>query len=160
MALIPFYLRRPEALLRLPEMIVRGLSSTAFIKELTSLGLTYRKALMLSDWRSVAQVEAKKDLIKYVRKDRIPSARVVADVEWELSQEYMYKAKVWSRLRPGDPMTERFVNLMSDVPMTPAQIEEQIYRRWGEWEKYSAESLERVQVSLAFHKVPSPVEED
>jgi len=160
MAVIPFYLRRPAAILKMPEAILRGLTPTAFIKELTDLGLSYRKTLMLSDWRSSAGIEAKKDLIKYVRKDRLPSIRVIADVEWELSQEYMYKVKVWSRLQPDEPLTERFVNLMSDVPLTPAQIEEQIYRRWGEWEKYSAESLERVQVSLAFHKVPSPLEEE
>jgi hypothetical protein len=160
MALVPFYLRRPTAILKMPEAILRGLTPSAFIKELTGLGLSYRKTLMLADWRSQSNIEARKDLIKYVRKDRLPSRSIIADVEWELSQEYMYKAKVRSRLRPGEPMAERFVNLMSDIPLTPGQVEEQIYRRWGEWEKYSAESLEGVQVWAVYHRVSIPLEED
>jgi len=160
MALIPFYLRRPAAILKMPEAIARGLTPTAFIRELRETIGTYRRTILLADWRSQVGIEAKKDMIKYVRKDRLPSMRVVADVHWEISQEYMYKVQVWSRLQPDEPLTERFVNLLSDVPLTPAQIEEQIYGRWGEWEKYSAESLERVQVSMAYHKVPSPLEEE
>lgn len=160
MAIVPFYLRRPSALLKIPEALARGLSVQGFINELTSAGLSYRRTLMLADWRSVSGVEAKKDLIKYVRKDRLPSARIIADVEWSLSNEYMYKANTWSRLRPDEPLTERMVNVMSDVALTPAEIEQQVYTRWGEWERYSAEKLERVQVIAAFHKIPSPLEEE
>lgn len=160
MSLIPTSLRRPSAILKIPEAIARGLTVEGFIRELKAVGLSYRRTLMLADWRSAANIETKKNLLKYVRKDRIPTARVVADVEWALSKEYMYKANTWSRLRPDEPLTERFVNIMSNVPMTPAEIEQQVYSRWGEWERYSAEKLERVQVIAAFHKVPSPLEEE
>ncbi|GAI94229.1 unnamed protein product, partial [marine sediment metagenome] len=28
-----------------------------------------------------------------------------------------------------------FVNLMTDVPLTPQMLESEVVRRWGEWEK-------------------------
>ena len=156
MAILEAFLRRPTAILKIPDAIARGLTPTAFMKELSSLGLTYRRTNMLSDWRSVAGIESKKDIIKYVRKDRLPSMRAVADVEWELSKEYMYKAKVWAQTKPGEPMTERFVNITSDNLLTPQEIESQIYSRWGEWEKYQGDVLNRVQVVGVYHKIEQP----
>jgi hypothetical protein len=160
MALIPLFLRRPTAILKIPDAIARGLTPTAFIKELMAEGLSYRRTLMLADWRSVAGIEAKKDVAKYVRKDRVPTMRVMADVEWELSKEYMYKVKTWSRTSPDEPLTERFVNLPSDKLLTPREIEQQVGERWGEWERYAPERLERLTVVGYFHRIESPLEED
>jgi len=159
MAIIPFYLRRPEAILRIPDAIARGLSAEGFIRELKSVGASYRRTLMLSDWRSVSNIKVKEGLLRYVRKDRLPATKAIADVEWNFSQEYMYVANTWSRIRPDEPLISRRVNLMSDVALTPAEIEEQIYFRWteGVWEKYIAEKLERVQVFSAYHKI-EPIE--
>jgi len=86
-------------------------------------GLSYRRTDMLADWRSVNEVERKADAYKYVRKDRMPTAKVIAQVDWSLSREYMYKVKILSRIRPGEPITERFVNIMQDRPLTPGEIE-------------------------------------
>lgn len=160
MSIIPFYLRRPAAILKIPNAIARGLTVEGFIRELKVTTGTYRRIIMLSDWRSVSNIVVRKEVLKYVRKDRIPSMKLVADVEWDLSQEYMYKCKVWSETRPGEPMTERGVCILSDKPITPSQIESEVYSRWGEWEKYSAESLKRVQLVEAYHKIPSPLAED
>jgi hypothetical protein len=154
MPIIPFYLRRPSALLKIPEAIARGLTPTAFIKELDILGLTYRRTIMLADWRSVAGIKAKEGMLRYVRRDRLPSVKAIADVEWPFSQEYMYVVNTWSRLRPDEPLISRRVNLMSDKLLTPAQIEEQIYQVWGAWENYVPERLERVQVYSAYHAIP------
>lgn len=154
MPIIPFFLRRPAALLKIPEAIARGLTPTAFIKELDILGLTYRRTIMLADWRSVAGIKVKEGLLRYVRKDRLPAMKAIADVEWNFSQDYMYLANTWSRIRPDEPLIKRQVNLMSDIPLTPSQIEEQIYRVWGAWENYVPERLERVQVYSAYHKIP------
>lgn len=66
----------------------------------------------------------------------------------------MYVANVWSRLRPDEPLIKRSVNLMSDKPLTPAEIEQQIYSQWGEWEKYAAEELKEVRVWSAYHRIP------
>ena len=81
---------------------------------------------------SVNELERKADAYKYVRKDRMPTARVIAQVDWELSSEYMYKVKIQSRLRPGEPLTERFVNIMQDRPMTPGEIEGIVWQLIGE----------------------------
>lgn len=156
MPLLPFYLRRPAAILKMPEAIARGLTVTGFIRDLDRSIGTYRRTLMLADWRSQANIEAKKDLIKYVRKDRLPSMNVIADVEWEFhkNMEYMYKIKVWTQLRPDEPLTERFANLMSDKPLTPAQIEQQAISIWGEKEQYLQEQLKRVELIGAYKGIP------
>lgn len=159
MGLIPSFARRPSALLRMPKAIAGGMSASAFINQLRGLGLSYRRTTMLSDWRSASNVEAKKDTIKYIRKDRMPTAKSMADVEWDLSKEYMYKVNTWSRIKPDEPLTERFVNLMSDEPLSLAAIEQEIWESWGEWEKYAPERLAKVQVHSAFHRIESPLDE-
>ncbi|GAH87853.1 unnamed protein product [marine sediment metagenome] len=130
-----------------------GLSASRFIADMKAVGLSYRRTDMLADWRSVSGLEAKKDALKYVRKDRYPTEKVMASVTWALSKEYMYVVKVKSRLTPDVPVTERNVNIISDVPMTPAMIEAEVTERWGEWEKYAAEELVGLQVWTAVRKV-------
>jgi len=107
---------------------------------------------MLSDWRSVNQLETKKGLMRFVRKDRYPSKMAIAEVDWMLSKEYMYKVKVQSRLRPDEPITERFVNLMSDEPLTGAMIEQGVIEKWAEWEDYTAEAIEKIIPFTAVHR--------
>jgi len=107
---------------------------------------------MLGDWRSVNELERKAGAMRYVRKGYFPTERVVAQVEWQLSREYMYKVKVESRLRPDEPMMERFVNIMSDTPMTPAMVEQSVTEKWTQWEDYTAEAIEKMTVWTAVHK--------
>jgi len=160
MPLIAFGLRRAIAIKLIPSAFKGGLSASSFINQLRVKGLTYRRTEMLSDWRTVNQIEAKKDAIKYVRKDRTPSARFMADVEWSYDKEYIYKANTWSRIHPEDPLTERMVTFQSDVPLTPREVEEQIATKWSEWERYIPEKVERIQVTAAYHRIPSPLELD
>ena len=108
---------------------------------------------MLADWRSINELEKKEGLLRYVRKDYHPSEKLIAAVKWSTSKEYMYKVKVLSRLRPGEPITERFVNIMSDVPLTPAMVEAEVAASWGGWEKYSAEEITGLQVWSAVRQV-------
>ncbi|KKL53181.1 hypothetical protein LCGC14_2278050, partial [marine sediment metagenome] len=93
MATIASYLKRPTAILRMPQAIARGLTPTAFLSQLKLKGLGYRKQRFLADWRSVSGIEKRKDVFKYVRKDRRPSMKSMADVEWEMSEEYMFKVR-------------------------------------------------------------------
>jgi len=156
MPLLPTFLRRPSAILKMPEAIARGLTVEGFIRELKDAGLSYRRTLMLSDWRSVAGIEAKKDVIKYVRKDRMPTMKAVADVEWDLSAEYMYKVKVWTRTRPDEPLQERYVNVLSDRLLTPLQIEAQVESRWTEWDTSGQKvwgELVEARVWTALHRI-------
>jgi len=160
MAIIEAFLRRPVAILKMPDAIKRGLSVEGFIRELKSLGLSYRHTNMLADWRSVAGIEARKDVIKYVRKDRVPSPKLMADVEWSYSKEYIYRVNTWSRTRPDEPLVQRTVTLLSDKPLTPKEAEEEIYTKWGAWERYMPEHLERAEVGAIYHKIPSAIEKE
>lgn len=114
----------------------RGQSATSFLWDMRERGLSYRRTDMLSDWRSINELEAKADLLRYVRKDYYPTEKTIAQVDFALSKEYMYKVKVQTRLKPDEPLTERFVNIMQDEPLTPARIEELAWRmmelRYGE----------------------------
>lgn len=160
MPLIPFYLRRPEAILRIPEAIARGLTVEGFIRELKSAGTSYRRTLMLGDWRSAAGIEAKKDLIKYVRKDRIPSMRVIPDVTYDISREYMYKVQVWLQTKAGEPLKDKFVNIMSDVALTPTEVEQTYYKRYYKEHTIPPIELVKLQIVAAFHKIPAPLAEE
>lgn len=154
--LIPTYLRRPSAILRIPQYLAQGLSPTAIIKEFTSLGITYRRTTMLSDIRSVSGVEAKKDRAKYIRRDRRPTPRSVADVAWDLSDEYMYKLAVQSRLNPNEPLTSRYINIESDKLLTPKEVEEQARQAWGTFEKYGQEAIESLSLVQVYHRIEPP----
>lgn len=131
----------------------KGQSASSFINSMMVKGLSYRHTVMLADWRSVNEIEKKEGQLRYVRKDYYPSERTLAAVEWDLSQEYMYKVKTMSRLRPDEPITERFVNIMSDIPLTPKEVEQQVWLRWGEWERYEGERLHELVVWSAFRRV-------
>ncbi len=101
-----------------------GQSASSFLTDMKSQGLSYRRTDMFADWRSVNEIESKKELLQYVRKDRLPSPRVLAKVTWDIKSEYMYVLKVKSRLAPDEPITERKINIMQDNPLTPAEIEQ------------------------------------
>ncbi len=131
----------------------RGESASTFLWSMRERGLSYRRTDMLADWRSVNELEKKKGLMRFIRKDYYPAKIAMAEVEWALSQEYMYKVKVNSRLRPDMPITERFVNIMSDSPMTAAMVEQAVTEKWSEWEDYTAEAIEKMQVWTAVHRV-------
>lgn len=160
MPLIALGLRRAVAIKLIPKAFKGGLSASSFINQLRLKGLTYRRTTMLSDWRTVNEIEAKKDVIKYIRKDRLPSIKSMADVEWAYDKEYIYKANTWSRIHPDDPLTERMVTFTSDIPLTPRQVEEQIATKWSAWERYIPEKVERIQTVSAYHRIESPLEAD
>ena len=146
-------IERAEVVGRMRIAFRGGLSASRFISDMKSAGLSYRRGTMLSDWRTVNEIEKKEGTLRYVRKDRYPTTATMASVTWETSQEYMYKVKVESVLKAGEPATERFVNIMTDVPMTPEMIEAEVEQRWGEWEKYAAETITGLQSWSAVRRV-------
>jgi len=135
---------RAEVIARMRIGFREGQKVGAFIKEMQAQNLSYRRTTMLADWRSINQLESKKELFKYVRKNYTATAKSIAQVEWELSEEFMYKVRVSSRLSPGEPLTERFVNIMSDKPLTPGQVETEVLDKWSKWEKYGKEIIESI----------------
>lgn len=143
---------RAEVIARMRGAFREGQSAGRFIADMRAEGLSYRRTDMLSDWRSINELETKADLYKFVRKDFYPTEKVIAQVEWQLSKEFMYKVKVQSRLDPKAPITERFVNIMSDIPMTPRMVEQAVTEKWVEWEKYMKEIIEAITPFTAVHR--------
>lgn len=143
---------RAETIARMRGAFEKGLSASRFITDMKAIGLSYRRTDMLADWREQSDIKKKDGLLRFVRKDRYPTNLVIASIRKEVKWEVMYKVKVQSRLRPDEPITERFVNIVSDVPMTPAMIEAEIEERWGEWEKYAPELLTGLQVWSAYKR--------
>ncbi len=144
---------RAEVIAKMRGAFRSGKTASRFLTDMKAAGLSYRRTDMLSDWRSVNQLERKEGAIRNVRRDRYPTAKTMAQVEWGLSKEFMYKVKVQSVIKAGEPMTERFVNIMSDIPLTPSMIEAEVEKAWAEWERYAAEEITGLQVWSAVRKV-------
>lgn len=144
---------RAETIARMRGAFREGLSTSQFIADMRKIGLSYRRSDMLADWRSINQLETKKGLMRYVRRDRYPAVKVLAAVEWEISKEYMYKVKVWSATADLVPVPPHFVNVMSDVPLTPEMVEAEVESQWGEWERYKGEEIARLQAWTVVRKV-------
>ena len=120
------------------EAIKAGRSRTAFLRSMREKGLTYPRKTMIADWKSLTDLYEKEGKLQEVRRDRRPPIRVIADVEWDIQGEYMYKVKVLSRLKPDEPIQERFVNIVQDTLITPAEIEALA------WEMIKEQSPKRV----------------
>ncbi len=137
-------IERSAVLMRMKSAIASGMSASRFITSMRSAGLGYRRQTMLADWRSVGNIKAKEGTARYIRRDFRPTAKTTADVTWDLSREYMTKVKVHVRTRPGEPITERFVNIMSDRALTPREIEESVLENLEEWSDSIPGIVERV----------------
>lgn len=157
MALIPAFLKRPTAIMKMPSAIASGLTPTKFLSMLKSQGLGYRKQRFLADWRNVSNTEKRKDALKFVRRDRRPPMSAMADVDWDMSEEYLYKVRAWVRTSPDEPLTERMVNIPSNRALSPAEVEAEVFDRWDEWEKYEGETLERAQTVAGWHYVEDDI---
>lgn len=145
--------KRSAVILRAKIAFQKGISASKFINNMKERGLSYRRTDMLADFRSVNEVERKADAFKYVRKDYMPTAAVIAQVDWNLSSEYMYKVKIKSRIAPGEPLTERFVNIMQDRPLTPAEVEALTWSMIGEQSPKLQSQVVEVVPWTALHRI-------
>jgi len=143
---------RAATIPRMKAAIAAGQSASKFIAKMKVAGLSYRRTTMLADWRNVGNIEAKTGLLKYVRKDYQPSPALYAQVDWQMSREYLYKLKVQTRLRPGEPVTDRFVNVVTDKPMTPGEIEQSVILSWGDWYGELQQQILNITPELAVHR--------
>lgn len=123
---------RSEVILRAKKAFQEGVSASRFILDMRGRGLSYRRTDMLADWRSVNELERKADAFKYVRKDYYPTEKSMAQVEWMMAHEFMYKLKVQARVTPDVPITERFINISSDIPLTRGGVEAKAWEMIGE----------------------------
>jgi len=131
-----------------------GQTAASFIAEQREAGARlYRRTTLLADWRSVAGIEAQKDRLKYVRRDYYPAVTEMAESTWGWFKEFNYKMRVFARTSPGEPLVERFVTIQSDVPLTPREMESQVFDKWSGWEEYGAEELVTVEPFVAIRRV-------
>ena len=145
---------RSEVIMRMKAALQAGKSASAFIRDMSKRGLSYRRTEMLSDWRSAGNIEKKTGLVRYVRKGYTPSPATYADVSWNLSREYMTKVRIESRIRPGAPVETRFVNIVHDTPMTPEQLESEVRKQGGNWYAERRNEMLVVIPETALHRIP------
>ena len=146
--------RPPAILLRIKQAQAAGMAGAAFLRQLSSEGLGYRKQTFQADWRNVGNIAKKEGAYRYVRKDRRPTAAIAQVKGWKLSQEYMHKVKVWTRLRPGEKPVERFVNVMGDKPMTPQEVEQAILDMLPEWRDSIPGVIDRIVPFTIIQRAP------
>ena len=144
---------RAETIARMRKAFKQGLSASRFIADMREVGLSYRRTDMLADWRSVGNIELKAELLRFVRKDRYPTDRIIATSTWNLSKEFMYVVRVKTQLRPDEPVKEHNVNIQSDAPMTPAMIEARVIEERAKEEKYFGEILISAEPWTAIRRV-------
>lgn len=114
---------------KMKQALAEGLSFSRFYNEAAGEPWRGRKTDMLAEWRDVGELKKKEGLARYVRKGYVPSERAAEVHVWAMSKEYMYKVRCETVLRPDMPVVTRFVNIMSDSPMTVGAIEREIWER-------------------------------
>jgi len=77
----------------------------------------------------------------------------MAAVEWDLKKEYMYVVRLKTQLSPDEPIITHNVNIVSDVPLTPAMIEARIIEERPKEEKYFGEIVLEIQPWTAVRRV-------
>lgn len=145
--------RRSEVILRAKQAFTEGISASTFITQMRARGLSYRRTDMLADFRTVNELERKADAFRFVRKDYYPTTRSMAQVDWRTAHEFMYKLKVQARTEPGLPITERFINISSDVPLTRGMVEEKAWEMIGEQSPDKRKQVERIVGWTAMQRV-------
>lgn len=144
---------RMESIARARSYIRAGVSANRWIYSMREKGLGYARTQMLADYRNEFQIEQKKDLLQYVRKDRYPTDKIIATTTWKLSKEFMYVVNLKKRTAPGEPVIETRVSIQTDAPMTPTMIEERLIEERLKEERYIGETILEIKPSLAFRRV-------
>lgn len=134
--------------------VKRKQSARSFIWDMRQKGLGYRHTLMRADYRTARGIVEKTGLAQYVRKDRYPSSKSLIVFETtKTTPEYMYQVKVKSIIHPDVAIDKQYVNIFSDVPLTPAMVEQAVVEKWSEWEDYTAIALEEPVLLTAYKMV-------
>lgn len=124
--------------------IVEGRSRTSFLKDMKAQELMYVRKRMIADWSSLTERFAKAGALTKLGRDVFPGTKSTITTQWDIAGEFMYVVKVKSRVSPEQPVTERFVNIVTDAPMTPRMIEQAVVEKWKEWREEYREELEEI----------------
>ena len=121
-----------------------GQSRTAFLRDMKAEGLTYPRKTMFADWAQLKDFHDKEGTLAAVGRDAYPAEKNIITTAWDIDKEFMYQVKVRSRLRPEEPITERFVNIVTAKPMTPRMMVQSLVEKWVEWEYEPFEAVEEL----------------
>lgn len=121
-----------------------GQSRTSFLRDMKAEGMLYPRKSMLADWSQLKDFHDKEGALIKVRRDAYPTEKTIVTTDWDIDGTYMYVVKVKSRLRPGEPVTSRNVNIVTDEPLTPRMIEQAVVEKWSEWEYEPVELIEEI----------------
>lgn len=125
---------RKDVMLLMRSAIKAGKSRTAFLKDMKAAGTTYLGRQMKADWATLTEFHKKTGALSRLRKDVFPREASTVVTDWDTEGEYMYIIKVKTRLSPDAPITERFVDIVTDEPMTGEMMIQAATQKWVEWE--------------------------
>jgi len=114
--------------------IKAGQSRTAFLRDMKLADTTYLRRQMVADWTTLKDYHDKTGALTRVRKDAFPAVKSIVTTDWDIDGTFMYVIKVKTRIAPDEPITERFVDIVTDEPMTPRMMEQAIVEKWVKWE--------------------------
>lgn len=101
-----------------------GLSANKALKRLREMGLGYRRADFLADYRTYLGREKAKDVAKYIRKDRYPTQAVMFPDVRNLRNKYQSLIYYeYQDLTTGEIRSKTFY-IGHDEPLTVGRIEE------------------------------------
>jgi hypothetical protein len=118
---------RSNVIARMRSAIKKDITASDFIATMKEKGLSYRRSDMLADWRELASIMKAESALEKVRTGYIPIDRMAELKAWNMSQEYMYKVRSEQITKTGKKLEPKFVNIMSDEPLTVEQIEERAF---------------------------------
>lgn len=132
--------------------VSRGLSAAATIRTLRAQGLTYRRKSMLADFREWAEVPAKADRIKAVRKDYRPSRELYVTTTGKQLRAFRYQVTVDVYNPESKEKLQFTCNVTSDRQMTIGEVEaEALEPIKRSTEAYKSE-ITGYHTEAAFHK--------
>lgn len=145
-------INRAIAKAKMSAAIRSGQSAAGFISSMREQGFGYATQAMYADWRSAVATIGAEGALQKLRPTQRPSVKTMAEVEWALSKEYMYKVKVVVSEKGRKGTKERFVNILSDTRLTVQQIERAAKRTFTQSENYGRELVESLQAWTAYHR--------
>jgi len=141
-------IRKAELIAKMRVAFKAGKAFNRFYLAEKVIAPVYRRSDMLRDWANINQLVQKEGRARYIRKGYIPAANTAQIKAWAMSKEWMYTVRSQQVLKLGEPPVTTFINIMSDKPLTIAEIEQEAYERSftqsppkaGEERKFSVES--------------------
>lgn len=111
----------------IPKLLDLQWNRTKALDYLKKQGVGYRNTIFLADWAQLSGIRQKKDLLKYVRKDFKPSARLIEQTkDTQFNRfKHVYKA-TYKDSATGDE-TERFISLGTDYHQKIGKMDEMAY---------------------------------